>query len=67
MRHMYEENRTRYPDFRVLKYATNITQVQIVDEWAIEVGYSEATFKMSANADPVIFPKTKAMRAEATE
>jgi ketosteroid isomerase-like protein len=41
------------PDFKVLKYATDIKEVQIVDDWAIEVGNTEATYKMSANDDPV--------------
>jgi len=62
MRELYEKNRTEHPDFQVLKYTTDIKEVQIVDEWAIEVGYTEAAFKMSANADPVTFPRTKVMR-----
>ena len=41
------------PDFKVLKYATDIKEIQIVDDWAIEVGHTEATYKMSANDDPV--------------
>ena len=41
------------PAFKVLKYATDIKEIQIVDDWAIEVGNTEATYKMSANDDPV--------------
>jgi len=58
----YAKFRTERPDFQVLKYSTDIKDVQIVDEWAIEVGYTDATFKMSANAAPVNFPKTRGMR-----
>jgi hypothetical protein len=54
--------RAEYPDFRVLKYNTHITQVRILDGWAIEVGYTQAAYQMSANAKPVIFPKTEGMR-----
>jgi hypothetical protein len=46
----------------VLKYANNVRDVQILDGWAIEVGYSEATFKMSANDNPVVVPRTPGMR-----
>ena len=59
---MYEKARTNYPDFKVLKYETDITNVQIVDGWAIEVGDTEATYKMSAKDNPVIFPRTRGMR-----
>ena len=41
------------PDFKVLKYATDVKEIQIVDDWAIEVGSTEATYKMSAKDDPV--------------
>ena len=50
---MYEKFRADYPDFKVLKYAPVITEVQIVDGWAIEVGTFEATYKMSAKDAPV--------------
>lgn len=62
MRELYEKNRTEHPDFQVLNYTTGIKEVQIVDQWAIEVGYTEATYKLSANADPVTFPRTRVMR-----
>ena len=43
------------PDFKVLKYTTDIKEIQIVDDWAIEVGNTEATYKMSAKDDQVSF------------
>ena len=45
--------RAQYPDFKVLKYAPDIKEIQIVDDWAIEVGNTEATYKMSAKDNPV--------------
>ncbi len=62
IRELCEENRAKNPDFHVLKYTTDITEVRVVDEWAIEVGQTEASFRMSANAAPVAFPNTKIMR-----
>jgi ketosteroid isomerase-like protein len=53
MREAYEKVKIAYPDFKVLKYAPEITDVQVVDGWAIEVGNFEATYKMSAKDDPV--------------
>ena len=41
------------PAFKVLKYATDIKEIQIVDDWAIEIGNTEAMYKMSANDEPV--------------
>ncbi len=60
----YTKFRADYPDFQVLKYAPDYKDMQtaIVDEWAVEVGYTDATFKMSANAAPVSPPRTKGMR-----
>jgi ketosteroid isomerase-like protein len=48
-----EKNRVQYPEFRVLKYAPDIKEVQIADGWAIEVGSVEATYRLSANDNPV--------------
>jgi len=61
---MYAKSQARYPEFKVLKYAPDYRTMQtaIVDEWAIEVGYTDATIKMSANAAPVTIPRTKGMR-----
>ena len=60
----YAKFRAQYPEFQVLKYAPDYKTMQtaIVDEWAIEVGYTDATFKMSANAAPVSPPRVKGMR-----
>jgi uncharacterized protein (TIGR02246 family) len=53
LRAMYEKFRADYPDFKVLKYAPVITEVQILDGWAIESGTFEATYKMSTKDEPV--------------
>jgi uncharacterized protein (TIGR02246 family) len=53
LKEMYEKFRIDYPDFKVVKYAPKIAEVQIVDGWAIEVGTFEATYKMSPKDDPV--------------
>jgi hypothetical protein len=43
----------QYPEFKVLKYTTEITSVQIAGGWAIEVGNVEAIYRMSAKDEPV--------------
>jgi len=53
LREMYEKSLADCPDFKVLKYSPVITEVQIVDGWAIEVGTVEATYTMSAKDEPV--------------
>ncbi len=53
MQETYQKFRAEHPDFQVLKYAPEIKDVQVADGWAIEWGYYEATFKMSAKDDPV--------------
>ena len=58
----YAKFRADHPDFQVLKYATDITKVQIVEGWAIEVGYTEATYKLAAKGDPVSVPRSEGMR-----
>ena len=50
---VYEKFRGNYPDFKVLKYAPEIQDVQVADGWAIEWVYYEATYKMSAKDNPV--------------
>jgi ketosteroid isomerase-like protein len=40
-------------DFKVLKYVPAITEVQIVDGWALEIGTFAATYKMNATSEPV--------------
>src|SRR5271154_4202636 len=54
----YAKFRAEYPAFQVLKYAPDYKDMQtaIVDGWAIEVGYIDATYRMSANAPPVSAP-----------
>jgi uncharacterized iron-regulated protein len=60
----YAQFRADYPEFEVLKYAPDYKDMQtaIVDRWAIEVGYIEAIYKMSAKAAPISAPRTKGMR-----
>jgi ketosteroid isomerase-like protein len=53
MKDAYEKFRADYPDFKVLKYAPEIKDVQIADGWAIEMTYGESTYKMSAKDNPV--------------
>jgi uncharacterized protein (TIGR02246 family) len=62
MKEMYAKFKTDYPEFKVLKYTNEITDVQIVDGWAIEVGYLESTYRVSAKDDPVNVPRTENMR-----
>ena len=58
----YAKFRAEHPDFRVLKYTNDISDVQIVDGWALEVGYSEGTYQMSSKENPVSLPRTQGMR-----
>ena len=48
-----EKVHAQYPGFKVLSYAPAFKDVQIADGWAIEVGYFEATYKLSAKDNPV--------------
>jgi hypothetical protein len=57
----YVKFRVEHPDFLVLNYAPNIKEIQIVDEWAIEVGDFGATYQMSAKDSPVTV-QSKGMR-----
>jgi uncharacterized protein (TIGR02246 family) len=50
---VYQKFRADHPDFKVLKYAPAIQDVQVADGWAIEWVYYDATFKMSAKDNPV--------------
>ena len=60
----YAKFHAQYPEFKVLKYAPDYKSMQtaIVDEWAIEVGYTDAIVKMSANAEPMTIPRVKGVR-----
>ena len=49
----YAKFRPDYPDFKVLKYAPEIKDVQIADDWAIEVGDFAATYMTSPKDNPV--------------
>src|SRR5262249_40394131 len=62
MKEMYAKFKADYPEFKVLKYTNDVTDVQIVASWAIEVGYSEATYQMSAEDKRVPVPRTQGRR-----
>jgi uncharacterized protein (TIGR02246 family) len=53
IREAYEKFQSEHPDFKVLKYTPNISDVQIVDNWAIEVGTFAGMYKMSAKDNPI--------------
>src|SRR5215470_7392985 len=61
MKEMYAKFKADYPDFKVLRYEPDYksAQLAIVDGWAIEVGYIEATYQMSAKENPVSVPRTQ--------
>jgi uncharacterized protein (TIGR02246 family) len=62
MQGAYEKFRAENPEFQVLKYAADIKDIQISGEWAIETGYTEAIYKLSAKDNPVDVPRTEGMR-----
>ncbi|HXW54868.1 MAG TPA: nuclear transport factor 2 family protein [Candidatus Cybelea sp.] len=64
MKEMYAKFKADYPGFKVLRYVPDYksAQIAIVDGWAIEVGYVEATYQMSAKESPVSVPRTQGMR-----
>jgi uncharacterized protein (TIGR02246 family) len=53
MKEAYEKFWAENREFKVLKYTPNITDVEIADGWAIEVGDIEGTYKITAAAGPV--------------
>jgi uncharacterized protein (TIGR02246 family) len=54
MQGAYEKFRAENPDFKVLKYAPDIKDVQVTaDGWAIEWGYTEATYQVSSSEKPI--------------
>jgi ketosteroid isomerase-like protein len=53
MKEMYEQFRAGNPDFQVLNYVSDIKEIQIAGDWAIEVGNVQATYKLSAKDAPV--------------
>jgi hypothetical protein len=50
---VYGKFRAERPDFKVLKYAPEIQDVQVADGWAIDWVYYEAMFQMSTKDNPV--------------
>ena len=62
MKEAYEKFKVDYPEFKVLRYVNVTKEVQIADDWAIELSDSEATYKMSAKESPVSVPRTRGMR-----
>jgi uncharacterized protein (TIGR02246 family) len=57
----FEKFRAEHLDFKVLKYAPDVKDVQIADGWALEVLNIEATYKVSEKDNPVTV-QDKAMR-----
>ncbi len=53
MRAFYEKFRADRPDFSVVRYAPYYKDAQVADGWAIEVGFYDATYRMSARDNPV--------------
>ena len=52
IREGYAKFRAERPDFRVLKYTPEIKEVQIVGEWALEIGTLSATFELFPKDEP---------------
>jgi uncharacterized protein (TIGR02246 family) len=53
LKELYEKFRAGHPEFKVLKYAPVIKDVQIADGWAMEIVDFDATFKMSEKDEPM--------------
>lgn len=53
MGEMYQQFRVANPDFKVLNYVSDIKDIQIAGDWAIEIGNVQATYKLSAKDAPV--------------
>jgi uncharacterized protein (TIGR02246 family) len=53
MGEMYEQFRAANPDFKVMSYVSDIKDIQIAGDWAIEIGKVQATYKLSAKDAPV--------------
>jgi len=58
----FEKFHSEYPEFQVLKYKSELKSIQLLDDWAIEVTCSEASYRLSANAAQVDVPETQGMR-----
>jgi uncharacterized protein (TIGR02246 family) len=48
-----EKFRVQFPEFKVLKYAPVLVDIQVAGGWAIEVGNADAAYRMSAKDEPV--------------
>ena len=48
-----EHFRAQFPEFKVLKYAPVLVEIQIAGGWAIEVGNANAAYKMSPKDEPI--------------
>jgi len=48
-----EQFHAQFPEFKVLRYAPVLVEVQIAGGWAIEVGNADAAYKMSSKDEPV--------------
>ena len=53
MGEVYQQFRAANPDFKVLNHFSDIKDIQIAGDWAIEVGNLQATYKLSAKGAPV--------------
>jgi len=47
-----EKFRAQFPEFKVLKYAPVLVDIQVAGGWAIEVGNADAAYRMSAKDEP---------------
>ena len=48
-----EKFRAQFPEFKVLKYAPVLVDIQVAGGWAIEVGNADAAYRMSAKDEPI--------------
>ena len=48
-----EQFHAQFPEFKVLRYAPVLVEVQIAGGWAIEVGNADAAYKISSKDEPV--------------
>jgi uncharacterized protein (TIGR02246 family) len=58
----YTKFRLQYPQFKVLKYAPVVKQVQIADGWAIEIVATDASYQMTPKDPPTAMPDGTSMR-----
>jgi len=58
-----EKFHAEFPDFKVLKYAPVLVEVQIADGRAVEIGNANASYKMSAKDEPINVSQKGVVRA----